>query len=113
MPDALDSFERPYNPVDDNKGWFEAMSLRYPRLAKAILGNEGSAKSGPVRPPFQLGFSVKEGKLRFTLYSVEASRTYFGTIDDPSEPLASAERCLEGDAGEWSTKPSNASGKKF
>lgn len=111
MSNALEAFDRPWNPSEDNKGWYDRLHAKYPLLADALRGNEGSAKSGPKRPPFNLGFSIKEGKLRFTLYSPESDRTYFGTISDPSEPLASAEECLGGGLGEWSTKPRNGSGK--
>lgn len=111
MSNALDAFDRPWNPEDDKGDWFDKLYLKYPLLAMALRGNEGSAKSGPTRPPFNLGFSIKEGKLRFTLYSTESDRTYFGSLSDPSEPLASAEACLEAGLGEWSTKPRNGSGK--
>lgn len=110
MSNALDAFDRPWNPDEDQRGWYDQLKVKYPNLANALRGNEGSAKSGPVRPPFNLGFSTKEGKLRFTLYSPDSDRTYFGPIDDPSEPLEAAERALEGGLGEWSTKPRNGSG---
>ena len=107
MSNSLDSYHGSSNPAEDNKDWFEAVAANWPLLADALMGSAPLGKAGPVRPPLSLIFSVKEGKLRFSLSSPDSSRTYFGSLDDPSEPLASAERCLAGSRGEWVTKQQN------
>jgi len=85
--------------------WYDPLCKKYPCLAKALAGNEHTRGNEALRPAFQIGFSTKGETLRFTLYSNESSRTYFGVIDDPSEPWEAAERCLRESKGEWSEKP--------
>jgi hypothetical protein len=48
--------------------------------------------------------SAKDGRLRFSLSSPQSSRSYSGPINDPTDPLMSAETCLEAGSGEWWTK---------
>lgn len=104
MSNSLDGYHGSANPLEDD-AWYEAIAEKYPMLADALLGNGKLGKNtGPVRPPLSLIFSCKEGKLRFSLSSPDASRTYFGSLDDPREPLEAAERCLAGGRGEWVTK---------
>lgn len=107
MSNPLDSYHAPANPVEENRDWYEALAITCPMLADALMGSASLGKAGPVRPPLSFILSVKEGKLRFSLSSPDASRTYFGAIDDPCEPLAAAERCLAASAGEWVTKKTN------
>jgi len=104
MSNSLDSYHASANPAEDNRDWYEAVAAKWPLLADALLGSLPNGKPGAVRPPLSLIFSVKEGKLRFSLSSPDSSRTYFGSLDDPGEPLEAAERCLAGSRGEWVTK---------
>lgn len=104
MSNFLDGYNRPYNPLKENDGWANVMQAKYPLLVDAMVGSVGSGASGPTRPPLSFILSSKDGKLRFSLSSPEASRTYFGPINDPSDPLMSAETCLQASSGEWVTK---------
>jgi len=107
MSNSLDAYHASPNPAEDNRDWFEALAKKWPFVADALMGSLPTGSKGPVRPPLSLIFSVKEGKLRFSLSSPDASRTYFGSLDDPGEPLDAAERCLAGARGEWVTKQNN------
>lgn len=113
MSNALDGYHGAVTLGDELQKWFDPLSAKYPNLASALLGNELTRNGGPLRPPMNLSFSVKDGKLRFTLFSNEASRTYFGKLDDTVDLLGAAERCLASQAGEWSEKPKNGSSKKY
>ena len=112
MSNDLDSYAQPANTLESLQRWYDPLSKKYPCLAKALAGNEWSRTTEAQRPPFQIGFSTKGDSLRFTLYSNESSRTYFGVIDDPSEPWEAAERCLREGNGEWSEKPKDWSSKR-
>jgi hypothetical protein len=101
-------YQRPHNPVEDNKSWADSMQVKYPLLVDAMVGSEGSGRSGPKVPPMALKMSAKDGRLRFTLSSQESSRCYSGPISDPSEPLASVESALGEGTGEWWDKPKNS-----
>jgi len=107
MSTFLDSYHAPANPLEEVDAWYGHLAEKYPLLADALLGNAKLGTKGPVRPPLSFILSSKEGKLRFSLSSPDSSRTYFGSIDDPSEPLAAAERCLGASSGEWVTKNQN------
>jgi len=91
--------------------WHDAVRAKYPLLADALLGNELTRKDGPVRPPLSLIISTKDGRLRFSLSNPEASKTYFGKIDDPSDILGSCEACLANQSGEWSMKRESSTSK--
>jgi len=107
MSTFLDGYQRPFNPVEDNKSWADAMQVRYPLLTDAMVGSEASGRSGPKVPPMSLKIHAKDGRLRFTLSSPDSHRCYSGPISDPTEPLASVEATLQSSAGEWWEKPKN------
>lgn len=107
MANPFDAYHSSPNPVEENQQWLGKMVAKYPLLAEALLGNEHQRGSGPVRPPLSFILSVKDGRLRFVLSSQASHRTYYGPIDDASEPLEAAERALLTSAGEWSTRREN------
>lgn len=104
MSNPLDSYHAPANPLQSDKDWYEALAIKYPLLADALMGSAPIGKNGPVRPPLSVIFSVRDGRLRMSLSSPDSSRTYFASIDDPGEPLVAAERALQAGSGEWVTK---------
>ncbi len=108
MSNFVNGYARPYNPVEDNKSWADAMQVKYPLLVDAMVGSEGSGRSGPKVPPMALKIHAKDGRLRFTLSSQESPRCYSGPISDPTDPLMSVERAMEASAGEWWEKPKNS-----
>jgi hypothetical protein len=109
MSNPLDAYNGDAGLGDVLQQWHDAVRAKYPLLADALLGNELTRSGGPVRPPLSLIVSTKDGRLRFSLSSPEASKTYFGKIDDPGAILESVERCLREGAGEWSIKQQNGS----
>ncbi len=109
MSNFLDAYHAPLNPIEEDSAWADVMQKRYPLLVDAMVGSEGSGRSGPTRPPLSFILSKKDGRLRFSLSSPESSRTYFGPINDPSDPLMSAETCLQAGSGEWVTKRESGS----
>ncbi len=113
MSNVLEGYHGEVTLGDELQRWYDPLSKKYPNIAAALLGNEQTRNGGPVRPPFGLTFSVKDGMLRFSLFSNEASKTYFGKIDDPDDILEAAERCLATKAGEWAPKPKNGASKKY
>jgi len=104
VSNSLDGYHGPANPLEADDAWYEHLALKYPNLADALLGNAKNGAKGPVRPPLSVMISAKEGRLRFCLSSPDSSRSYFGPIDDPCEPLEAAERALAACQGEWVTK---------
>ncbi len=104
MSNFLDGYHRSFNPVKENDSWANAMQVKYPLLVDAMVGSEGSGASGPTRPPLSFILSAKDGHLRFSLSSKESSRSYSGPINDPTDPLMSAETCLQAGSGQWWTK---------
>lgn len=111
MSNSLDAYSGNGALGDQLEAWYDVVAKDYPLLAQALLGNEHTRKDGPVRPPFSLIVSVKDGKLRFSLSNPEASKTYFGKIDDPGAILASCEACLREGQGEWSLKRESGTSK--
>jgi hypothetical protein len=111
MSNVLDAYNEGSNPLIDAQVWHDALRKKYPALADALLGNELTRNGGPVRPALSFILSAKDGKLRFVLSGPESAKSYFGPIDDPSEPLAAAERALQGNHGEWSMKRNGQSGQ--
>lgn len=111
MSNFLDGYSSTNRMGDELQAWYDVVSKNYPLLASALLGNELTRKDEPLRPPFSLIISTKDGKLRFSLSSQEASKTYFGKIDDPAAILESCEACLRDQAGEWSLKRENGHSK--
>jgi len=111
MSNFLDSYSGDGALGETLQAWHDAVRAKYPLLADAMLGNELTKKDGPLRPPFSLIIGTKDGRLRFSLSNPEASKTYFGKIDDPSDILGSCEACLREQSGEWSLKKNNDSGK--
>lgn len=111
MSNSLDGYNGDSALGDQVQRWHDAVRAKYPLLADALLGNELTRNGGPVRPPLSLIVSTKDGKLRFSLTSPEAARTYFGKIDDPAAILESCEACLRDQSGEWSLKRENGPGK--
>ena len=109
MSNALDGYQRGSDLGETLQAWYDVVKAMYPNLAQALLGNELTRNGGPVRPPLSFILGLKDGKLRFSLTSPEASKTYFGKIDDPKDILGAAERCLATSAGEWSEKRQNGS----
>jgi len=109
MSNVLDAYNGSGDLGDLLQKWYDIVKAMYPNLAQALLGNELTRNGGPVRPPLSFILSVKDGSLRFSLTSPEASKTYFGKIDDPKDILGAAERCLANGAGEWSVKRQNGS----
>ncbi len=112
MSNFLDGYHRASNPLTENDAWADAMQKRYPLLVDAMVGSEGSSASGPTRPPLSFILSAKDGRLRFSLSSPQSSRSYSGPINDPTDPLMSAETCLEAGSGEWWTKQENQSRRR-
>lgn len=111
MTNFLDSFERPYNPAEDEAKWAGVLGDKYPNLTLALMGDSPDRKNGPIRPPMSLIISKKNGKLRFLLSSPDSARTYFGPDIDANDCLGSIESSLERGLGEWITKPNSGSGK--
>lgn len=109
MSNVLDGYQRSESNGEALQAWYDVVKAMYPNLAQALLGNELTRNGGPVRPPLSLIISLKDSKLRFSLTSPEASKTYFGKIDDPKDILGSCERDLATGAGEWSMKRQNGS----
>lgn len=109
MSNSIDAYNDQHALVDNQEEWYGAVKAMYPNLASALLGNELTRNGGPLRPPFSFILSTKDGRLRFSLSNPEASKTYFGKIDDPKDILGAAERCLATGAGEWSEKRHNGS----
>lgn len=107
MSNFLDGYHVSPDSLKENGSWADAMQVKYPLLVDAMVGSEGSGRSGPTRPPLSFILSAKDGRLRFSLSSPEASRTYSGPINDPSDPLMSAETALMAGSGEWWTKNEN------
>lgn len=104
MSNFSDGYSKNGSSMVDDSDWANKMAKKYPNLVTALLGQEGKGGEKLDRPSLSLILGVKEGRLRGSLSSPEASRTYFFPIDDPSEPLEAAERALEGNLGEWVTK---------
>lgn len=109
MDDFLSGYTRKSSNLEEDYEWAAKLEVKYPRLTAAMRGKEASSASGGEIPPMSFILSAKEGRLRFSLSSVDSSRSYSGPIDDPSEPLAAAERALEANRGEWWTKSTNGS----
>lgn len=104
MSNFLDGYHKSGNPLTENDAWANAMQKKYPLLVDAMVGSEGSSASGPTRPPLSFILTAKDGALRFSLSSQQSSRSYSGPINDPSDPLMSAETCLQAGSGGWWTK---------
>jgi hypothetical protein len=104
MSSALDGYSGGKGYGEELEAWYDALCVKYPNLAKALLGNEETTKDGPVRPPFTLMINRKGGALRMCLSSPEASKTWFGPSVDPNDVLGSVEMALAHNQGEWSPK---------
>lgn len=104
MSNSLDGYTSSFNPLQEAQAWFDLLSLKYPLLAEALLGNEHTRNGGPLRPPLSLIVSNKDGKLRAILSGPESSKSYFAPIEDASDVLASVEKALRDNTGEWSMK---------
>lgn len=111
MSNSLDAYNDQAALGHQLQAWYDIVAKDYPNLAQALLGNELTRKDGPVRPPFSLIIGVRDGRLRFSLSNQEASKTYFGKIDDPGAILESVEGCLRDGGGEWSLKRENGHSK--
>jgi len=112
MSNFLDGYHAPVNPIEEDKSWADAMQVKYPLLVDAMVGSEGSGRSGPTRPRLSFILSSKDGRLRFSLSSPDSARSYSGPIDDATEPLEAAERALAANKGEWWTKHENGYRRK-
>lgn len=93
-----------YNPdVADNE-WKLPMQEKYPTLVGALRENIKKAGDAVDRPNLTLMIFAREGRLKFSLSSQDWPRTYYGVVTDPSDPIASIERALKANEGEWSAR---------
>lgn len=104
MGSALDGARGEWNPSSEASAWLPKMRPDYPCLCDALLGEEGWEKGGGKRPPLSLILSNREGKLKFTLSNPEWPSTYHCTVEDASDVLASVEKGLADNLGEWVRK---------
>lgn len=112
MSNFSDGLNATNGSVEQDKGWYDTLVVLYPNVALALRGSPGGPTGAGKLPPMTLGLSKKDGHLRFTLYSPDASRTYFGPQIDANEPLEAVERALAEDLGEWGPPKKNGDGHR-
>jgi hypothetical protein len=112
MSNSLDGYEGQSNPLLDAAAWYDSLAVKFPTLAKALLGNEHTRNGGPLRPPFTLMVRAKSGKLQAMLSSPESGKTWFSPPLPPEGLLEAVESSLATGAGEWIEKPKGGYGRK-
>jgi len=104
MSNFKDGYSQDWNPEEENRHWFEAMSSTCPNLAEAIRGEPGWKPGSPKRPPYTLMIFAKDGKIKMSLSSVHSKRRFFAEIQNPGLLQDDVESILAAGKGEWVTK---------
>lgn len=112
MSNFTDGLSSTNGSIADDKAWYDTLVASYPNLALALRGSPGGPTGAGKLPPMTLGLSKKDGHLRFTLYSPDASRTYFGPQIEANELLEGVERSLAENLGEWGPPKKNGDGRQ-
>jgi hypothetical protein len=110
MTDALAGAKGDWNPEASYDGWVEKMIVAYPTLTSALIGEVDWEKGAGRRPPLSLIITNRDGKLKFTLSNPEWPSTYHCQVTDATDVLASVERALAANMGEWVRKRANGGG---
>lgn len=109
MAGALESFQKPFSPADDNKAWFEALKAVAPTLAEFIQGELSWTEGSSKRPPMTLRVFAVDGVLKAALGSQHWARTYYLVIKSPGELIESVEKGLVDGVGAWAPNRQNGS----
>jgi hypothetical protein len=104
MTSFSQGFDQPFNPKDDNKAWFDALSKVAPELAEALQGDLTWNEKNQKRPPMTLMVYCRDGVLKFSLSSRFSRRSYYGVVKSPGELLESVEHAMNLGEGEWVKK---------
>lgn len=99
-----EGFQQKYNPLTVNEAWAGPLEVEHPNLTSALCGDPKWKPGSPGLPPLTLMVFAKDGSLRFSLSSREASRSFFGAVSDPGNLLKSIEEAIGACKGEWVTK---------
>jgi hypothetical protein len=94
MSKLHDSYDESTSAQLDGAEALRALSVKYPELVEALYGRKGGNGSGPMVPPMTLMVYFREGQLRWSLSSTESSKSFYGKVTTPGEPLEAVEACL-------------------
>lgn len=112
MSNFMDGARSSAGTMEQDQAWASTLGSLYPNLASALLGCISSKNGADPMPPMSLGISKKNGGLRFTLYSPDFPRTYFGPQIDANDLLAGIEQALAENLGEWGPPKKNGDGRR-
>ncbi len=89
-------------PGDEN---FAFLAEDHPAIAWALAGRDKSHAEGFAYPATLMLF-FDSGKLKFCVSPKFGTDVLFGTVEDPTQPMASIESSLQNGKFEWKTKRS-------
>jgi len=95
--------KRPQEGLGPGNEDFAFLAEEYPAVAWLLAGRPKDHPEGQMQPLSLIVF-FDSGKLKFAFSSRTSTDCCFGTIDDPTNPLASVEASLRAGRIEWKGK---------
>lgn len=98
--------KRPQEQLGPGNEDFAFLAEDYPATAWALAGRPKDHEAGAESPATIMLF-FDSGKLKFCISPKVGLGVAFGSIDDPTQPMASIERAIANGKYEWKNRKRN------
>jgi len=98
--------KRPSPDNGDRGEDFAFLAESYPAIAWVLAGRPKDHEAG-MEYPATLMLFLDSGKLKYCISPKIGLGVAFGTVDDPTDPMASIERSIVAGAYEWKNRKRN------